>query len=188
MISSKDRSYYFGASDTSMIVGNWSTKSFEKWWLEKLGLRTSTFTNENMQTGTAFEHKILDSLDEEIEKDKQIILGRLRVNLDGSKIDTIYEIKTYNFLKVFKVSKQHNMQVQVQMYATGIRKTFVVAYGLLESDYKNFYNSVDKKRLSFFQVEYDIKFIEDIYIPKLEYLSKCLEKGIFPREFIEEEN
>ena len=38
MIQSQDRSGYIGASDTSMVVGNWNRKTFEKWWLEKLGL------------------------------------------------------------------------------------------------------------------------------------------------------
>ena len=38
MIQSQDRSYYIGCSDTSMVVGNWKTKSFENWWLEKIGI------------------------------------------------------------------------------------------------------------------------------------------------------
>ena len=62
MIASKDRSNYFGASDTKYIVGNWNTKTFEKWWLIKLGLHQSNFTNESMLAGTNFEHKTLDSL------------------------------------------------------------------------------------------------------------------------------
>ena len=38
MIASKDRSGYFGASDVDKIVGNYNTKSFKKWWLEKIGI------------------------------------------------------------------------------------------------------------------------------------------------------
>ena len=50
MIQSQDRSYYIGASDTSMVVGNWATKTFEKWWLEKLGLNKNDLKTEAMQT------------------------------------------------------------------------------------------------------------------------------------------
>jgi len=39
LIQNQDRSGYVGASDTSMVVGNWGTKTFENWWLEKLGIR-----------------------------------------------------------------------------------------------------------------------------------------------------
>jgi hypothetical protein len=180
MISSKDRSYYFGASDTSMIVGSWETKSFEKWWLEKLGLRHNTFTNESMQTGTAYEHAILDFINV-LEKDKQVIKGRLRVNLDGNTVDKIEEVKTYEYSKGFKVSKKYREQVIVQMYCTGYRKAEIVAYGLIDSDYKNFFNMIDKDRLSFHQIEYDQIFINKEYKPKLKYLTKCLIKGIFPK-------
>ena len=77
LIQSQDRSYYIGASDTSMVVGNWTTKTFEKWWLEKLGLYKNELKTEAMKTGTNYEHKILDALKVEgLEKDKQIIIDR----------------------------------------------------------------------------------------------------------------
>jgi hypothetical protein len=182
MISSKDRSGYFGASDTSIIVGNWETKTFDKWWLEKLELHRNNFTNESMKTGTFYEHKIIDSIELNIEKDKQIIKDKLRVNLDGNTEDTIYEIKTYRLEKGFKVSKSYLQQVQAQMYGTGYRKAFIVAYGLIENDYKNFFNKIDKDRLSFHEIEYNEEFIKEEYLPKLKYLSNCLVKGIYPRK------
>ena len=67
MVSSKDRSNYIGASDTSFVVGNWNTKSFENWWLEKIGIRKSDFQNEYTMAGNNYEHKILDSLGIELE-------------------------------------------------------------------------------------------------------------------------
>ena len=141
MIQSQDRSYYIGASDTSMVVGNWKTKTFEKWWLEKLGLNKSNFSTEAMKAGNNYEHKILDALEiEGLEKDKQIIIDRLRVNLDGNTNTCIYEVKTHNINKEFKVSKQYWRQAQVEMYASNIRKLFIVAYGLTENDYINFFN------------------------------------------------
>lgn len=183
MITSKDRSYYFGASDTKYIVGNWNTKSFEKWWLIKLGLNQSNYTNESMMAGTNFEHKILDSLElKDLEKDKQIIIDRLRINLDGNTPIKIYEVKTYRYEKGFKMPKDYIEQVLVQMYGSGKKEACIVAYGLLDDDYKNYFNEIDKSRLSFYEVEYDERFINEIYIPRLEYLTECIKKGIFPKK------
>lgn len=181
MIASQDRSYYIGASDTSMVVGNWTTKTFEKWWLEKLGLNKNDLKTEAMQTGTNYEHKILDSLGiENLEKDKQIIIDRLRVNLDGNTDTCIYEVKTHNIEKEFKVSKQYWRQAQVEMFASNIHKLYIVAYGLQENDYKNYFNKIDKNRIKLLQVDYDEKFITEEYIPKLEILTRCLKEGVFP--------
>ena len=182
MIQNQDRSNYIGASDTSFVVGNWKTKSFEKWWLEKLGLHKNGFTNDAMKAGSNYEHKILESLNiKGLEMDKQILKDRLRVNLDGNTKSCIYEVKTYNTNKEFKVSKQYWRQAQVEMYASKIYNLFIVAYALTDKDYINFLNPIDKKRLQLIPVEYDTKFINEEYIPKLKILSKCLEEGVFPK-------
>lgn len=181
MIQSQDRSYYIGASDTSMVVGNWTTKTFENWWLEKLGLNKNSFSTEATKAGNNYEHKILDSLEiETLHKDKQIIIDRLRVNLDGNTDTCIYEVKTHKSEKEFKVSKQYWRQAQVEMYASKIHKLFIVAYALEEQDYNNYFNEIDKKRIQLIPIEYDEKFIESEYLPKLQILSKCLNKGVFP--------
>ena len=181
MIASQDRSYYIGASDTSMVVGNWTTKTFEKWWLEKLGLNKNDLKTEAMQTGTNYEHKILEALEiENLEKDKQIIIDRLRVNLDGNTDTCIYEVKTHNIEKKFKVSKQYWRQAQVEMFASNIHKLYIVVYSLQENDYKNYFNKIDKERIKLLQVDYDEKFITEEYIPKLEILTRCLKEGVFP--------
>ena len=181
MIQSQDRSYYIGCSDTSMVVGNWNTKSFEKWWLEKIGVNKNSFSNEATKAGNNYEHKILDSLEiEGLEKDKQIIIDRLRANLDGNTDTCIYEVKTHKSEKEFKVSKQYWRQAQVEMYASGIHKLYIVAYGLIESDYNNYFNEINKVRLQLIEVKYDEDFINNEYLPKLQILSECLKKGVFP--------
>lgn len=181
MIQSQDRSYYIGCSDTSMVVGNWNTKTFEKWWLEKLGLYKNEIKTTAMLAGTNYEHKILDALEiEGLEKDKQIIIGRLRANLDGNTNTCIYEVKTHNINKEFKVSKQYWRQAQVEMYAAKIYKLFIVSYGLTENDYINYFNEIDKERIKLIQIEYEKDFIEKEYLPKLKILTRCLEKGVFP--------
>lgn len=184
MIKNKNRSYYFGASDTKYVIGNWETKSFEKWWLEKLNLYQNNYTNEAMITGTIFEHKILDSLEiPKLKKDKQIKKRklRLRVNLDGNTKSCIYEVKTYNLEKGFNLSKAYIQQVQIQMYITKIKRSYIVAYGLKREDYKNYFNEIDKERINYHKIEYDNNFIENEYLPKLKYLSKCLKKGTHPK-------
>lgn len=181
MIQSQDRSGYLGASDTSMVVGNWKTKTFELWWLEKLGIRKNNLNTEAIKCGNNYEHKILDALEiPNLEKDKQIIQGKLRVNLDGNTTDCIYEVKTHKADKEFKVSKQYWRQVQVQMYASGIRKAFIVAYGLGEKEYKNFFTDIEKERIQLIPIEYDEKFIQEEYLPRLKILTDCLERGVFP--------
>jgi len=182
LIQSQDRSNYIGASDTSMVVGNWQTKTFEKWWIEKIGIYKNTFSNESTKAGNNYEHKILDSLEiEGLEKDKQIIIDRLRVNLDGNTDTCIYEVKTHNIDKEFKVSKQYWRQAQVEMYASNIHKLFIVAYGLTEKDYINYFNEIDKDRLQLIPIEYDDNFINNEYLPKLDILTQCLVKGEFPK-------
>lgn len=182
MISDKDRSGYFGASDTKYIMGKWNTKTFDKWWMEKQGFVKNDFENDAMKAGTAYEHKILDALGIPfLEKDKQIIIDRLRVNLDGNTDFKIYEVKTYSAEKEFKVSSAYRMQVNVQMYASGIRSACIVAYGLVSADYSNHYRDIDTSRISFHEIEYDQEFI-DRYLPRLNYLTNCLKIGAFPIE------
>ena len=185
MISAHDRSYYIGASDTQYVVGNWSTYSFERWYLTKVGMDRMSYSNDAMKAGTAYEHRILESLNlDGLEMDRQVIHGRLRVNLDGNTKDTIYEVKTYMFGKRFKPSKAYWEQVQVEMYATGLRKAFIVAYALQEDDYRNFYRKIEADRISFHPIDYDDEFITKMYLPRLELIIRCLDDGRFPREAV----
>lgn len=181
MIQSQDRSGYIGASDTSIVVGNWTTKTFENWWLTKLGFNQNSFSTEATKAGNNYEHKILQSLNiPNLEMDKQIIINRLRVNLDGNTQDCIYEVKTHNIDKEFKVSKQYWRQAQVEMYAFNTRNLYIVSYALVESDYKNYFNEINIDRVKFHKIDYDENFINNEYLPKLQILSRCLEKGVFP--------
>lgn len=181
MISTKDRSYYIGASDTNYVIGNYDTSSFAKWYRVKQGLFEMNFTNDAMKAGTAYEHRILESLNiPALEMDKQMILGRLRVNLDGNTKDTIYEVKTHKADKEFKVSKQYRNQVNVEMFAFGIRNAYIVSYGLTDYDYKNYYADIDESRLRTIKIEYDEDFINSTYIPRFNYINYCLDNDIFP--------
>lgn len=181
MIETKDRSGWFGASDTDYIVGNWNTKSFTKWWLIKLGVHRSNFESVAMNAGTHKEHQILDHIGV-TETDKQIIIPelKLRVNLDGNTEDTIHEVKTHSADKEFKCPIKYKRQVWVQMYASKLRKAYVVAYGLTEEDYKNYFLPIDEDRLSMIPIEYNEEFIVETYLPRLVYLADCLNRGVFP--------
>ena len=181
MIASKDRSGFFGASDIDYVVGNWTTQSWLKWWMTKLDLYRNTFENISMNAGTHKEHQILEYLGVPY-ADKQVILPslKLRVNLDGNSVDTIYEVKTHSAEKPFKVPLKYKRQVWVQMYATGMRKAYIVAYGLKEEDYKNYFLPIDKNRLQEIPIEYNNDFIQNEFLPKVKYLARCLEKGCLP--------
>ena len=190
MIADQDRSGWFGASDTAMIMGNWKTKTFQKWWLQKLGVDRSRFTSRAMNAGTYYEHSILDTIGVP-RKDHQILLPqfRLRVNLDGDGPGEIHEVKTHKADKVFKVTKAYWQQVQVQGFAKFYeeQKRTVIkihSYGLEDADYKNFFREIDPNRLKEHPIEYDPVFIGQ-YLPRLMVLADCLERGEFPRESTE---
>ena len=187
MITSKDRSGFFGASDTSTIMGNWSTKTFKNWWLVKLGLTQNNYTNVSMNAGTYYEHAILDFIGSPIQ-DHQIIIPEynLRINYDGDGFGRIDEVKTHNQNKTFKVTQGYYQQMQVEMFGKlrtekVIPKATIWAYGLTEEDYKNFFNPIDKERLKPYPIEYDAEFIEK-YLFRVKYLKECLERRSFPDE------
>lgn len=184
MISDKDRSGYFGASDVDFIVGNWNTKTFEKWWLQKLGINTDHYDNEYTLAGTHKEHQILNSLEKNLEFDKQIIIPelRLRVNLDGNTTKCIYECKTHKADKPFKLPKKYERQVWVQMFASHKKMAKIVSYGLEKEDYNNFFLPIDKNRLKLIPITYNAEWINNVFLPRLKILSQCLEKGEFPSE------
>ena len=182
MIESKDRSGWIGASDTDKVIGNWKTATFEKWWMQKIGINRDHFDNKYTSAGTHFEHRILESLGIPMELDKQIILEdlRLRVNLDGNDADTIYECKTYGFDKGFKCPRKYINQVQVQMFASGLRKAKIIVYGLTEGDYDNYFRDIDPDRRGEVIVTYDERWVNEVYLPRLKCLAECLKEGRFP--------
>jgi hypothetical protein len=184
MITDHDRSGWFGASDVQYVIGNWKTKTWEKWWMQKLGINNDHFENEFTKAGTNWEHRILDSLQlPNLEKDKQIIIEDLllRVNLDGNTPFRIKEVKTYQWEKGWKKTPpKYINQVQVQMFASGIHEADIVAYGLEPEDYQNYLRELDPNRLQQIPVEYNQKWIESVYLPKHLILCDCLKRGVFP--------
>ena len=192
MITDHDRSGWIGASDVGYVIGNWKTKTWEKWWMTKLGLNRSHFQNESTMAGTNWEHKILDSLHiSDMEKDKQILLPdlKLRVNLDGNTAGRIYECKTYkvggssNDIKMMTQNMcppKYWNQIQVQMFASKIYGADLVAYGLVPEDYQNYMRAVDPGRRKLIPVSYDAHWVEQIYLPKHIILCDALKRGAFP--------
>ena len=182
MIADKDRSEFFGASDTPFIIGNYNTKTFEKWWMQKIGINRDRFDNKYTSAGTHLEHRILESLGIPMELDKQIILEdlKLRVNLDGNDYDTIYECKTYKREKGFKMPKKYIQQVQVQMFASGLPKANIIVYGLNEEDYDNYFLPIDPERRDAVIITYDERWINEVFLPRLKVLAECLKEGRFP--------
>ena len=183
MIASHDRSGYIGASDVQYVIGNWKTKTWEKWWMQKLGINTDHFDNKYTIAGTNWEHRILESLHiPNLEMDRQFIIEdlRLRVNLDGNTPTRNKEVKTYQWAKGWKTPPKYINQTQVQMFGSEIFGTDIVAYGLEEADYDNFLREIDPRRLQEIPVEYNQKWVETIYLPKHMILADCLKRGVFP--------
>lgn len=179
MISNHDRTGYIGASDTSMVMGNWETKTFRKWFAEKLGFAQPKWNNRYTLAGTHYEHAILDCISPRMEKDKQIIIEglKLRVNLDGNLDKVIHEVKTHK--GPYTHPKSHVQQVNVQMFAFESLEAFIDDYEMTEAEYMNFFLPIDKNRLYSTPIIYDCDFINR-YICRLEILADCIKKGRFP--------
>ena len=194
MITDYSREGWFGASDTkNVMLDNHDTVTWQKFWDEKCGRIVNDMSTRETYTGTVFEHPILDAIDKDINKDRQIILEdmRLRVNYDGDKGGIIYEVKTHrgdrdfltkNALYQF-LPKYIFGQVQVQMYVwktayerelieDKYKKLYVVEYPLYAEDYEG-EPEVDFKRIKFHKVSYDKGFIK-MYLKKLEPLTARL--------------
>ena len=160
--------------------------------MQKIGINQDHFDNRYTIAGTNWEHRILDSLQlPGLEKDRQFIIEdlRLRVNLDGNLPNRIKEVKTYKVdgisgdISRFKAAQcpaRYWKQVQVQMFGSKIFAADIVAYGLEEADYDNFFRAIERKRLQEIPVAYDPKWIETVYLPKHMILADCLKRGVFP--------
>ena len=188
MIKNQDRSKWFGASDTSKIMGNWETESFKDWWLVKLGIETNSVRTWVMDCGNIMEIPIIRFI-EKLEKTK-IRIGRrpyynfrlrLRCNYDGLRKNEVVEIKTTG--KGFgKVPKAYWQQCQVLMYRKKKQKTTLYEYRMEDIDYLNpYFPSLDKNRLYRHEIVFDRVFIEKEYLPRLRYLARCLKAKRFPR-------
>lgn len=178
MIRDQDRSGWFGASDTAVIMGSWGTRTFANWWLEKLGVRENHVKTAAMLAGTHYEHCVLDYLGIR-KRDRQIRIRplRLRVNLDG-ETDIIHEVKTHKS-EEFRVSKAYWMQCQVEQFAAG-KPCEIVAYRLTDAEYQNYFLPIDGGRITRHAIPYEKDWIREAYLPRLRYLAGCLRKGVWP--------
>ena len=188
MIKNKDRSKWFGASDTHYIMGNWNTKTFQNWWMQKLGLIKKEFNTIYTIAGNEYEHKIAETIrtyfdDDKFKLDRQIKCRkwRVRVNLDCESKHTIYEIKTFKKTdKEWKLPENYIMQARVQMLFAK-KPCTIVAYPMEEENYKNFFCEIDPKKIEFYHIEQDDKFVKE-YLQRVKYLKQCLKKGIMPNK------
>ena len=183
MIHDKDRSGWFGASDSHKILNpNHDTKTWQEWWKVKLGIIESAFQgNRYTEAGERFEHPILMCFDKDINLDRQLILEDklLRVNYDGDKDGIIFEVKTHKADKPFEITAYIEAQVQTQMYVWNekaeagevppLKELCILSYALNEEDYRNENPTVD-------DVDFDrIKVSIVKYKPrKVKRFLKCL--------------
>ena len=56
------------------------------------------------------------------------------------------------------------------MYVSGIHEAEIVAYGLVENDYKNYFNEIDKNRISHHEVLYDTEFIYNEFLKGQQFI------------------
>ena len=195
MIKDQDRSGWFGASDTNMVLAtNYNTKTFKQWWSVKLGEQEPDFKGSiYTDAGNKYEHPILRAINEKIEFDRQIRIERLllRVNYDGDFDGTIYEVKTHKAEKDYEVTKSHWRQSQVEIFAykemqeelelPPFKRLYIVSYGLYPDEYYKEYDGVeiDFSRIKFNEIKYDKHFTKGVYLPLLKQKARALRKGKF---------
>lgn len=186
MITNTDRSGWFGASDTHILMGNWETETFKKFWLVKLGVIQDNFSNRYTEAGNLLEIPIIRAI--ERSEGRKIKLGRrpvyrkdilLRANYDGL-CDTVVEIKTSK--NGFRdVPKSYWMQCQALLLATKRKEAELYMYKMEEIDYIcPWYADIDVRRLKKFSIPLDVKWIEEIYFPRMRYLAHCLRERRYP--------
>lgn len=193
MIANQDRSGWFGASDTNMVLSTkYNTKTFKQWWAVKLGEQESDFKG-SMYTdaGNKYEHPILLAINENMNLDRQIKIEKhlLRVNYDGDFNGTLYEVKTHKSDKVYEISTTHWRQTQVEIYAyktmaeelglPPFKRLYIVSYALYPDEYYCEQADVDFSRVKFHEVKYDKSFIKGEYLPELKQKARALKKGKF---------
>lgn len=178
MITDKSRDYYIGASDTQFVMSNFNSKTFKRWWQIKIGAEVNDYESIYTEAGNRYEQKILDELLVPY-RNEQIIIGQLRVNLDGRTDEEICEVKTHK--NKFRVTKAYWYQCQVEMWAFQVYKARIIAYQMLPEDYE-FDNDIDAERITQQPVLYDGQFIEEKYLPRFYYLCRCFREDIEPSD------
>lgn len=196
MIQNFDRSGYFGASDTKLIMSNnRNTKTWERFWNIKTGKEhADQIGTVYTRAGTLYEHAILKAISDDITLDGQIIYEKykLRVNYDGYKDGIIYEVKTHRAKNEFKVTKDYWMQCQVEMfvYKTLCSEWFLpqyqglvlVSYPLHDDEYVDTEEEVKvyEGRIQMQEIAYDKDWIKGEYLPRVKELARALRKGKTP--------
>jgi len=187
MIKNQNRAFWFGASDTSTIMGNWDTQTFLDWWFVKLGYYSNNRKSWKMDCGNILEIPII----REIEKQERykIHIGkhpyykpflRLRCNYDGLTKNFVIEIKTTGKMFV-KVPRNYWQQCQVLMFRKRRKMAILYAYEMTDDDYLNpYFPNIDYNRIKSFVIGFDNEFIEKEYKPRLKYLASCLKKRKIP--------
>ena len=152
MITNTDRKWWFGASDSDMVVNpNHNSASWQKWWRVKCGLEEPDFKGTRYTAaGTRFEHPILECFDKNMHMDRQLIIEnkRLRLNYDGDLDGHIFEVKTHTAKKHFEVTPYIEAQIQTEMYGwkqcrDDFSGLYILSYAMTEDDYNNMNPTVD---------------------------------------------
>lgn len=196
MLQDFDRSGYFGGSDSKHIMAkNRNTKTWNKWWNIKTGKeQADQIGTVYTRAGNLYEHAILQTIDEDMTLDGQIIYEKykLRINYDGYKDGIIYECKTHRAKNEFRVTKEYWMQCQVEMFVyqklssewflPDFNGLVLVSYPLYDDEYVDTEEEVEinEGRIQLQEVQYDKDWIKTEYLPRVKELARALKKGKRP--------
>ncbi len=188
--TTNDRHKFIGGSEANMIYLNYKSKTFVKWWSEKLaGVPSEPYNNLSMSVGTILEHDVVD-LYESVHgvkgiRDKQEIKGIARANTDyiisGKVSDVKVTTKAFEWYLKDKVPLNYKRQLIHYLHVFDYDQASIIAYQVDDGVMENPFGELSQGRLYEIEVPISAKEIEE-HKKKLEYLSFCKEMNIFPEE------
>ena len=184
----KNRGLYIGGSEANMIYMGYHTKTFKKWWTQKLlGVHLPSHSNRNMSVGTILEHEILDLYEfinqvkgeRGLSKIKGIARGNTDYIIDGKVVDVKATKSAYDWFLSGTVPIAYRRQLIHYCYVFGLSKASILAYQVDDDLLVNPFQELDEKKLFEIEVEITSDKLKE-HERRLNILEECRDKNEFP--------
>lgn len=184
-----DRHLYIGGSEANNIYANYNTKTFKKWWSQKLsGFYDESYRNLAMDVGTILEHDIVDLYEAIYQvkgvRDKSKTKGIARANTDYIQGDAVKDVKATT--KAFEwylkdtVPINYRRQLLHYCYVFDLDQASIIAYQVDDDVLDDPFAELVPAKL--YEIDVPIEQVQLIeHQQKLEYLAFCKDMNIFPK-------
>lgn len=186
--TTSDRWRYVGGSEANMIYMNYNTKTFKKWWSNKLaGLPEREFNNKRMSVGTILEHDIIDLYEQKNNvvgiREASKVKGIARANTDyilGDKVSDVKATeKAFEWFLNERVPINYKRQLIHYMYVFELNKASIIAYQVDDELLNEPFQELNENKLFEIPVKITEKDITE-HKKRLDYLEHCRDMNVFP--------